>query len=79
MSAKSQQHPQYQRLKVFLKQLRLDAGLTQQELAQRLKVPQSFVYKSETAIRRVDLTEFIAWANACGHTPVGALKAFLKL
>jgi transcriptional regulator with XRE-family HTH domain len=78
MSVKSQQRPRYQRLKIFLKQMRKDAGLTQVELAHRLKVPQSFVYKSETAIRRVDLTEFVDWANACGKNPVAALRSFLK-
>jgi len=78
MSIKSQQRPQYQRLMVFLKQMRKEAGLTQQELARKLRVPQSFIYKSETAIRRVDLTEFIDWSQACGKKPVAALRAFLK-
>jgi transcriptional regulator with XRE-family HTH domain len=78
MSIKSQQRPQYQRLKVFLKKLRKDAGQTQEELARKLRVPQSYVYKSETAIRRVDLTEFVAWSRACGKSPVEALRAFLK-
>jgi transcriptional regulator with XRE-family HTH domain len=77
MSIKSQQRPQYQRLKVFLRQLRVDAGLTQQQLAARLRVPQSFIHKSETAIRRVDITEFVAWAKACGKSPVSALRQFL--
>jgi transcriptional regulator with XRE-family HTH domain len=79
MSVKSQQRPQYQKLKAFLRQMREDAGLTQHELAARLRVPQSFIYKSETAIRRVDITEFVAWAKACGKTPVGALRRFLSL
>lgn len=78
MSVKSQQNPQYQKLKGFLRQMREDAGLTQIELAAKLKVPQSFIYKSETAIRRVDITEFLAWSKACGKSPVGALRSFLK-
>jgi transcriptional regulator with XRE-family HTH domain len=78
MSIKSQQRPQYQKLKAFLRQMREDAGLTQQELAARLRVPQSFIYKSETAIRRVDITEFAAWAKACGKSPVNALRQFLR-
>jgi transcriptional regulator with XRE-family HTH domain len=77
MSVKSQQRPQYQKLKVFLRQMREDAGLTQQQLAARLRVPQSFIYKSETAIRRVDITEFVAWSEACGKKPVAALRRFL--
>lgn len=78
MSVKSQQRPQYQRLKGFLRRMREDAGLTQTELAVKLQVPQSFVYKSETAIRRVDITEFVAWAKACGLSPVSALRRFLN-
>jgi len=79
MSVKSQQRPQYQKLKAFLRQMRRDAGLTQHQLAARLRVPQSFIYKSETAIRRVDITEFVAWSEACGKKPVSALRRFLKL
>jgi transcriptional regulator with XRE-family HTH domain len=78
MSIKSQQRPQYHRLKSFLRQMREAAGLTQIELATRLRVPQSFIYKSETGIRRVDITEFAAWAKACGRSPVGALRHFLN-
>jgi transcriptional regulator with XRE-family HTH domain len=78
MATKSQQRPQYQRLKVFLKRMRKEAGLTQEELARKLKVPQSFVYKSETAIRRIDITEFVDWSVACGKSPVAALKSFLQ-
>jgi hypothetical protein len=40
-------------------------------------VPQSFIYKSETAIRRVDITEFAEWAKACGKSPINALRRFL--
>ena len=78
MSVKSQQRPQYQKLKAFLRSMREEAGLTQQKLALKLRVPQSFIYKSETAIRRVDITEFVAWAEACGKSPVSALRRFLN-
>ena len=78
MSIKSQQSPQYRKLKAFLRKMREDAGLTQQQLAARLRVPQSFIYKSETAIRRVDLTEFVAWTKACDKNPVNALRHFLN-
>ncbi len=40
-----------------LRQLRLDAGLTQAQLAQRLKKPQSYVSKFEAGERRLDLLE----------------------
>ena len=61
----------------LLRTLREEAGLTQRELGKRLKKPQSWVYNCETANRRVDVTEFIAWAKACGVTPQDAFEQFL--
>jgi len=40
-----------------LKQARREAGLTQVEVADRLKRPQSFVSKMESGERRVDVVE----------------------
>jgi len=37
--------------------LRLSAGITQQQLSDILKVPQSYVSKIETGERRIDLIE----------------------
>ncbi|OCX66861.1 transcriptional regulator [Thioclava sp. SK-1] len=48
-----------------LRQVRLDAGLTQADLAQRLDKPQSFVAKVETQERRLDVIEFVRWLAAC--------------
>jgi len=43
----------------------------------RLKKAQSWIYNCETANRRVDVTEFIAWARACGVAPPDAFEQFL--
>ena len=40
-----------------LKKARLDAGLKQSEVAQKLKKPQSYVSKIERGERRIDITE----------------------
>jgi transcriptional regulator with XRE-family HTH domain len=40
-----------------LRQARLDAGLTQVEVASRIKRPQSFMSKIESGERRVDVVE----------------------
>jgi predicted transcriptional regulator len=48
-----------------LRQVRLDAGLTQADLAERLHKPQSFVAKVETQERRLDVIEFAKWMVAC--------------
>ncbi|MCE8511039.1 helix-turn-helix transcriptional regulator [Ruegeria pomeroyi] len=48
-----------------LRQVRLDAGLTQADLAERLDKPQSFVAKVEKQERRLDVIEFAKWMAAC--------------
>lgn len=64
------------RLIALLKEHRLGAGLTQQHLADKLGVPQSFVALYEGGERRLDVLEFIEAANAIGVDP-GTLFAQL--
>ena len=45
------------------------AGVTQQQLADRLKKPQSFVAKYERGERRIDVAEFIAIMRALDADP----------
>jgi transcriptional regulator with XRE-family HTH domain len=77
MATKAQHAPPYQRLLGLLRSLREEAGLTQRQLGKRLGKPQSWVYNCETANRRVDLTEFVAWATACEVHPRVAFARFL--
>jgi hypothetical protein len=58
--------------------LREEAGLTQRDLGERLKKPQSWVFNCETGNRRVDVTEFIAWTSACGIEPCQAFARFVR-
>ncbi len=53
---------------------RKNANLTQQELADRLSKPQSFVSKYENRERRLDIVEFIHIARAIGVNPSEVLK-----
>jgi transcriptional regulator with XRE-family HTH domain len=77
MATKAQHAPAYEPLPAFLRGLREAAGLTQRELGDRLGKPQSWVHNCEVANRRVDLTEFAAWAAACGADPKAAFARFL--
>nr|WP_279291133.1 helix-turn-helix transcriptional regulator [Pseudomonas sp. S25] len=43
----------------LLLEARIEAGLTQKELATKLGRPQSFVSKTENAERRLDVIEFM--------------------
>ena len=45
------------KLQALLRQVRVRAGLTQEEVARRLDRPQSFVSKYETGERRLDILE----------------------
>ncbi|MFI7165299.1 helix-turn-helix domain-containing protein [Rhodococcus erythropolis] len=59
---------EYQQLCALLRQLRLDAGLTQVDVASRLDAPQSFVSKYESGERRLDIAEAKDVATALGVT-----------
>jgi transcriptional regulator with XRE-family HTH domain len=52
------------------------AGLTQADLAQRLKKPQSFISKFERGERRLDVLEFIDIATAIGFSPSSFIGNF---
>ena len=67
--AKSLHAPRYKYLPSLLIQLRHEAGLTQRELANKLRISQSLIHKSEIGERRVDVAEFMDWCVACGVDP----------
>jgi hypothetical protein len=50
--------PDHEVLRRFLAEIRQGAGLTQRALAERLRVPHSWVATVESGERRVDLVEF---------------------
>lgn len=68
----------YQKVPAHLRAIRERAGLTQRELAQRLKKPQSWVARCETAARRVDLAEWLEWVYGCGVEPKAALAELVE-
>jgi transcriptional regulator with XRE-family HTH domain len=58
--------PEQEALQSVLRQLRLGAGLRQEDLADRLHEPQSFVSKYESGERRLDLIELRQICDALG-------------
>jgi transcriptional regulator with XRE-family HTH domain len=58
---------------------RKKAGLTQQELADRLSKPQSFVAKYEGGERRIDVVEFVAICRAISADSVEIVRKLAKL
>jgi transcriptional regulator with XRE-family HTH domain len=61
---------QHRALIATIIQARKGAGLTQRELAARLKRSNSFVWKIEAGERRVEVLEFIELARCLGQDPV---------
>lgn len=52
----------------LLKKVRQKAGLNQEELAKKIKKPQSFISKYESGERRLDFLELREICIACGIT-----------
>jgi transcriptional regulator with XRE-family HTH domain len=48
---------EYRKIVNKLRQARIETGLTQEEVAKKFGKPQSFISKSESGERRVDVTE----------------------
>ncbi len=59
----------------LLKDLRVQQGLSQRDLASKLKVPQSYVSKYETGERRLDFVETV---HVCGVLGIG-IAEFAKM
>ena len=72
---KSTHTRQYRDFLDGLIQARKDAGLTQQQVADKLGRPQSFVAKYENGERRLDVVEFLEIAKLLDAEPHGIIDA----
>jgi transcriptional regulator with XRE-family HTH domain len=55
----------------------MTAGLTQRQLAAKLKRSNSFVWKIEAGERRIDVLEFVELARCLGVDPADLLRQVL--
>jgi hypothetical protein len=74
MGTKAQHERRYAAIPDFLRTLREEAGLTQRQIGQILRRPQSWVFNCETGNRRVDVAEFCDWCRACKTDPANAIR-----
>ncbi|MCZ4074999.1 helix-turn-helix domain-containing protein [Agrobacterium sp. LMR679] len=74
---KSTHTPEYQLLVEILTDTRRKAGLTQQQVADRLGKPQSYVAKAEGSERRLDVVEFAKLSAAMDQDPTVLLQLLL--
>ena len=64
----------YHTFREMLVDARKQTRMTQNQLAARLRRPQSFVSKYERGERRLDVVEFLQIASALGKDPAAFLK-----
>jgi ribosome-binding protein aMBF1 (putative translation factor) len=60
-----------------VRKMRAGAGLTQRDLAKRIKRPLNVISRIETEQRRVDFMEWVALCEACGVNPVESGRELL--
>lgn len=77
--SKSQHATNYRKLPVMLRQMREEAGLTQRDLATRLRRSQPWVHKTEIGERRMDITEFLEWCIGCRVDPEEAFRRLIRM
>jgi DNA-binding XRE family transcriptional regulator len=72
---RSLRSPRHEALRKFLVERRKAVGMTQAELARRIDRYQSFIADVERGQRRVDVVEFLDFAEALKFDPSKAVKA----
>lgn len=70
--------PEQEAFVALLRELRLAAGVTQAEFAERLGRHQSFVSKVESGERRIDLVELHGYCAALGLDLVKVVRRYLR-
>lgn len=65
--------PKRQSIREYLRLIRKESGLNQEQLAEKLNKPQSYVSKYETGERRLDFVETIEVCEACGTYDIETL------
>jgi len=70
--------PEYVMIRDILRAVRRKAGLSQRDIAARLKVLPSWVAKVELMERRVDIVELVRILHACGADVDAALAQVVQ-
>jgi transcriptional regulator with XRE-family HTH domain len=76
--AKAKFSAAYDHLRSLLVKARENAGLRQEDVAHRLKRPQSYVSKIELGERRLDVVEYIEFAQAIEADAIRILGQVIK-
>ena len=76
--AKAKFSPAYDNLRSLLVKARENAGLRQEDVAVRLKRPQSYVSKIELGERRLDVIEYVEFTRAIKADAIRILRQVIK-
>jgi transcriptional regulator with XRE-family HTH domain len=76
---RSLRSPRHEALRTLIAEKRKKAGLTQADVAKKLGRYQSFVAMVEGGQRRVDVVEFLDFADAIGFDPRSAIARLMSL
>ncbi len=74
----NKQDPRYEKLQSLLRDLRKSQNIRQQELAEKLGRPQSYVSKYEGGDRNIDLIELIEITKSLDLEPAKAISDLVK-
>jgi transcriptional regulator with XRE-family HTH domain len=75
----NKQDPRYLKIRGFLKDLRKEQGVKQQDLADKLGLPQSYVSKYESGERNIDLVELIDIVKSIELDPLTVISELVKI
>jgi transcriptional regulator with XRE-family HTH domain len=78
MPTKRNQALIYRKVPPYLREVRERAGLTQRQLADRIRQSQWWVARSETGSRRMDVAEFVEFCIGCKVDPAKALTELVS-
>ncbi|RUL70518.1 helix-turn-helix domain-containing protein [Dyella choica] len=78
MARKSIYRPEHRIFAELLRDVRMQAELTQEQLATTLDVDQAFVSEAERGRRRLDTVQVRDWCLACGIDLVHISREFQK-
>lgn len=65
---------EYQALLAWLKQMRIERGITMEMAARRVGKTSSWVAKTEMGDRRLDIVEYVRYCDALGISPAKGMK-----
>lgn len=74
----NKQDPRYEKLQALLRDLRKQQGIKQQDLAELLGKPQSYVSKLESGERNIDLIELIDLIKLLGLDVTASLASLCQ-